>query len=110
MLARVRSLKAVFLMLNIAKLMSIQYQEADSWVRDPTDLTAKVASNLILFMIDIVLKCWRADICKGCSLQVPKAQMLCSLHIHLSCPAQDVIQTMRIGSERLFATAFQIRV
>ena len=44
-------------------------------------------SNLILIMLDIVRKRWRAGICKDCSLQIQKAHMLCSLHTHLSCSA-----------------------
>ena len=85
---RVRWLKhQFFLMLGIAKLRSIQYQDADNRISNPTDLAAKLPSNLILIMSDMVSKRWRAGICKDCSLQIQKAQMLCSLHIHLSCPA-----------------------
>ena len=87
MFSRVRWLKhQFFLMLDIAKLRSIQYQDADNRISDPTDLAAKLPSNesnLILIMSDMVRKRWRAGICKGCSLQIQKAHMLCSLHTHL---------------------------
>ena len=89
--SRVRWLKhQFFLMLDIAKLRSIQYQDADNRISDPTDLAAKLPSNksnLILIMSDMVRKRWRASICKDCSLQIQKAHMLCSLHTHLSCSA-----------------------
>ena len=67
-------------------------------------------------MIGIVLKRWRADICKDYSLRIRKAQgrqMVCSLHIHLSCPA--VWHRMRFRQCDLVPnscldTTFQIRV
>ena len=69
MFVRVRWLKdQFFLMLDIAKIRSIQYQDADNWISDPTDLAAKLPSNLILVMM--VHKRWRAYICKDCSLQI----------------------------------------
>ena len=71
----------------IAKLRSIQYQDADNRISNPTDLAAKLPSNLILIMLDMVRMRWRAGICKDCSLQIQKAHMLCSLHTHLSCSA-----------------------
>ena len=88
MFSRVGWLKhQFFLMLGIAKLRSIQYQDADNRISNPTDLAAKLPSNLILIMSDMVRKRWRAGICKDCSLQIQKAHMLCSLHTHLSCSA-----------------------
>ena len=88
MFSRVRWLKRqFFLMLDIAKLRSIQYQDADNTISDSTDLTAKLPSNLIFIMLGMVRKRWRAGICKDCSLQIQKAHMLCSLHTHLSCSA-----------------------
>ena len=85
MFSRVGWLKhQFFLMLGIAKLRSIQYQDADNRISNPTDLAAKLPSNLILIMLDMVRKRWRAGICKDCSLQIQKAHMLCSLHTHLS--------------------------
>ena len=84
MFARVRWLKhQFFMMLDIAKLRSIQDQDADNRISDPTDLAAKLPSNLIFVMLDIVCKRWPAGICKDCSLQIQKAHMLCSLHTHL---------------------------
>ena len=64
-------------------------------------------------MIGIVLKRWRADICKDYSLRIRKAQVVCSLHIHLSCPA--VWHRMRFRQCDLVPnscldTTFQIRV
>ena len=48
MFSRVRWLKhQFFLMLDIAKVRSIQYQDADNRISDPTDLAAKLPSNLI---------------------------------------------------------------
>ena len=104
MFSRVRWLKhQFFLMLDIAKLRSFQYQDADNMISDPTDQAAKLPSNLIFIMLDMVRKRWRAGICKDCSLQIQKAHMLCSLHtahppILLCCFAQHAIQAMRIGS------------
>ena len=47
MFSRVRWLKHhFFLMLDIAKLRSIQYQDADNRISNPTDLAAKFLSNL----------------------------------------------------------------
>ena len=84
MFSRVRWLKhQFFLMLDIAKLRSFQYQDADNTISDPTDLAAKLPSNLILIMSDMVRKRWRAGICKDCSLQIQKTHML--WHTHLSC-------------------------
>ena len=41
--ARVSLLKdPVFLMLDIAKLRSMQYQDADNWISDPEDLVARM--------------------------------------------------------------------
>ena len=65
-----------FLMLDIAKLRSVQYQDADNRISDPTDLAAKLPSNLIFIMLDMVRKRWRAGICKDSSLQIQKAHML----------------------------------
>ena len=49
MFTRVRWLKDHFLlMLDIAKLRSMQYMDYDKWVSDQTDLAAKLPSNLIL--------------------------------------------------------------
>ena len=76
-----------FLMLGIAKLRIIQYQDTDNRISDQTDLAAKLLSNLIFIVLDMVRKRWRAGICKDCSLQIPQAHMLCSLHTHLSCSA-----------------------
>ena len=64
-------------------------------------------------MIGIVLKRWRADICKDYSLRIRKAQVVCSLHIHLSCPA--VWHRMRFRQCDLVPNScldmiFQIRV
>ena len=88
MFSRVRRLKhQFFLMLDIAKLRSFQYQDADNTISDPTDLAAKLPSNLIFIMSDMVRKRWRTGLCKDCSLQIQKAHMLCSLHTHLSCSA-----------------------
>ena len=88
MFSRVRWLKhQFFLMLDIAKLRSFQYQDADNTISDPTDLAAKLPSNLIFIMLDMVCKRWRAGICKDSSLQIQKAYMLCSLHNNLSCAA-----------------------
>ena len=56
----------------------IQYQDADNRIANPTDLAAKLPSNLILIMLDMVRKRWRAGICKDCSLQIQKAHMLCT--------------------------------
>ena len=105
MFSRVRWLKhQFFLMHDIAKLRSFQYQDADNTISDPTDLAAKLPSNLIFIMLDMVRKRWRAGICKDCSLQVQKAHMLCSLHTAAHPPillcsfAQHAIQTMQIGS------------
>ena len=90
-------------MLDIAKLKSIQYQDADNRISNPTDLAAKLPSNLILIMLDMVRKRWRAGICKDCSLQLanPKGShalliahppiLLCSFALH-------AIQTVLIGS------------
>ena len=76
MFSRARWLKhQFFLMLDIAKLRSIQYQDADNRISNPTDMAAKLPSNLILIMLDIVRKRWRAGICKDCSLQIQKAHM-----------------------------------
>ena len=81
-------------MLDIAKLRSMQYQDADNRISNPTDLAAKLPSNLILIILDMVRKRWHAGIiCKDCSLQIQKAHMLCSLHTHLSCSA--VLHWMR---------------
>ena len=80
MLERVRWLKdQFFLMLDIAKLRSVQYQDADNRISNPTDLAAlaKLPSNLILVMLDMVHKRWRASICKDCSLQIQMAHILC---------------------------------
>ena len=86
MFSRVRWLKnQSFLMLDIAKLRSIQYQDADNRISNPTDLAAKLPSHLIFIMLDMIRKRWRTGICKDCSLQIQKAHMLCSLHTHLSC-------------------------
>ena len=76
-------------------------------------MAERLASNLILIMIGIVLKRWRADICKDYSLRIRKAQVVCSLHIHLSCPA--VWHRMRFRQCDLVPnscldTTFQIRV
>ena len=55
MFSRVRWLKhQFFLMLDIAKLRSIQYQDADNGISNPTDLAAKLPSNLIFIMLDMV--------------------------------------------------------
>ena len=98
--ARVRWLKdQCFQMLYIAKLRSMQYQDADNRISDPTDLAAKLPSNLIPIMLDMVCKRWFASICKDCSLQIQKAHMLCSLHTHLSCSA--VSHCMRFRPCRL---------
>ena len=74
MFARVKWLKdQFFLMLDIAKLMSVQDQDADNRISDPTDLAAKLPSNPILIMSDIsdmVSKRWRTCICKDCSLLI----------------------------------------
>ena len=112
MFSRVRWLKhQFFLMLDIAKLRSIQYQDADNRISDPTDLAAKLPSNLIFIMLDMVRKRWRAGICKDCSLQIQKAHMLCSLHTHLSCSAVSHSMRFRpcglVPNARLDAT-FQI--
>ena len=57
MFARVRWLKdQFFLMLDIAKLRSVQYQDADNRISDPKDLAAKLPSNPILIMSDMVSK------------------------------------------------------
>ena len=48
--------RSFFLMLDIAKLRSIQYQDTDIRISDPTDLAAKLPSNLILIMLDMVRK------------------------------------------------------
>ena len=51
MFSRARWLKhQFFLMLDIAKLRSFQYQDADNTISDPTDLAAKLPFNLILIM------------------------------------------------------------
>ena len=64
MFSRVRWLKhQFFLMLDIAKFRSFQYQDADNTISDPTDLAAKLPSNLIFIMLDMVSKRWRAGIC-----------------------------------------------
>ena len=79
MFTRARWLKYQFFsLLDIAKLRSMQYQDADNRISNPTDLAAKRISNLILIMSDMVRKRWRAGICKDCSLQIQKAHMLCS--------------------------------
>ena len=97
MFTRVRWLKdQFFLMLDIGKLRSIQYQGADNMISNPTDLAAELP-----LLPPMVRKCWRAGISKDCSLQIQKAHMLCSLHnAHpptLLCRfALDVIQTTRI--------------
>ena len=71
MFSRVGWLKhQFFLMLGIAKLRSFQYQDTDNRISDTTDLAAKLPSNLILIMLDMVCKRWRAGICKDCSLQI----------------------------------------
>ena len=59
MFSKVRWLKhRFFLMLDIAKLKSIQYQDADNRISNPTDLAAKLPSNLIFIMLDMVRKRW----------------------------------------------------
>ena len=97
----------------VAKLRSIQYQDADNRISNPTDLAAKLPSNLILNMSDMVSKRWRTGICKDCSLQIQKAHMLCSLHIHLSCSAPSHWMQFRpcglVPNACLDAT-FQIRM
>ena len=51
MFARARWLKGqFFLMLEIAKLRSMQYQDADNRISDLTDLAAKLPPSLILTM------------------------------------------------------------
>ena len=58
------------MMLDIAKLRRIQYQDADNRISDPcpTDLAVKLPSNPILIMSDMMSKRWRAGIYKDCSL------------------------------------------
>ena len=95
------------IILDIAKLRT------NNRISNPTDLAAKIPSNQILIMSDMFTKRWRAGICKDCSLQIQKAQMLCSLHTHLSCSA--VSHWMRFRLCRLVPNAcldarFQIRM
>ena len=73
MFARVRWMKGqFFLMLDFAKLSRLQYQpeDANNRISNSTDLAAKLLSNLILIMSDMVRKRWCAGICKDSSLQI----------------------------------------
>jgi hypothetical protein len=44
-------------MFDTAKLRSIQYQDAENWISNPTDLE-ELPSNLILIMSDMVHERW----------------------------------------------------
>ena len=101
MFSRVRWLKhQFFLMLGITKLRSIQYQDADNRISDPTDLAAKLPSNLVLIMLDMVRKRYLQKLLfanpKGSHalLIAHPPILLCSFALH-------AIQTMWTGSERL---------
>ena len=89
-------------MLGIAKLRSIQYQDANNRISNPTDLAAKLPSNesnLIFIMLDMVSKRWRAGICnltaKTAALLIAHPPILLSV---LCSFALDAIQTTLIGS------------
>ena len=45
---------------SLMKLRSVQYQDADNRISNPTDLAAKLPSNLIFIILDMVHKRWRA--------------------------------------------------
>ena len=87
-------------MLDIAKLRSIQYQDADNRISDPTDLEAKLPSNLIFIMLDMVRKRYLQRLLsanpKGSHalLIAHPPILLCSFALH-------AIQTVWIGSYRL---------
>ena len=91
-------------MLDFAKLRRMQYQDADNRISNPTDLAAKLLSNLILIMSDMVRKRWHAGICKDSSLQIQKAHieshapLIAHTPILLCSFSLDAIQTMWIGS------------
>ena len=84
MFSRVRWLKhQYFLMLDIAKLRSIQYQDADNRISNPTDLAAKLPSNLILIMSGMVRKRWRAPVSAKTALCESK-RLTCFAHCTLT--------------------------
>ena len=56
------SKESFFRTLNIEKRRSIQFEDADNQVSDPTDLGEKLDYNLFNIITDIVRKCWRAEI------------------------------------------------
>ena len=53
---------SLFLMCDIAMLRSMQIQDPDNRVSDPTDLAINPDVNRFITTIVIVLKCWRAVI------------------------------------------------
>ena len=104
MFTRVRWLKdQFFLMIDIAKLRSMPYHDADNRISNPTDLAAKLPSNLILIMFDMVHKRWRMVSAKtalcieSASPKGSHALLIAHPRILLCSFALDAIQTMLIG-------------
>ena len=78
------SKESFFRTLNIEKRRSIQFEDADNQVSDPTDLGEKLDYNLFNIITDIVRKCWRAEIWKDCAPRIQNSQMFCSSNDHRS--------------------------
>ena len=68
-----------FLVLDIAKLRSIQYQDADNGISNPTDLAAKLPSNLIGLKMGEVSKVGRRPIWTRVAATLPIAFDACVL-------------------------------
>ena len=101
MFARVRWLKDQFFLMpditKLSKLRSVQDHDAHNRISNPTDLAAKLPSNLILIMlasVDAQVSA-KTDLCKSKGSHV----LLIARPPNLLCSfALDAIQTMQIGS------------
>lgn len=72
------SKESLFPTCNIVVLRRMQIEDPDNQVSYPTDLSKNLASNRFLTMIDIVNKCWRADILKFGAPRSESSLMFCS--------------------------------
>ena len=90
-----------FLMLRIAKLRSIQYQDADNRISDSTDLAAKLPSNLNPYHVGHGSQALARRYLQRLLSANPKgshALLIAHPPILLCSFALQAIQTMRIGS------------